>query len=210
MAAVAQVTTYSELQSHVADTLNRTDLTTPITTFIQMAEQSLNRDIRVRRLVDHGILSVTGDDTVLPSAFSSVESWYHDGPTFRGPIEIVNPDMIGQLKRRHGATGTPAFAAIIEGVARYAPAPNGTFSTEFVYWEKVPSLTVSATTNWLLDDHADIYIYAALAETAPYLKDDNRIQVWERQLEKRIEQLHRETEDERFSGTLRRQFKPIG
>ena len=175
-----------------------------------MAEQGLNRDIRVRRLVDHGILSVTGDDTVLPSAFSSVESWYHDGPTFRGPIEIVNPDRIGQLKRRHGATGAPAFAAIIEGIARYAPAPDGTFSTEFVYWEKVPPLTGAAPTNWLLDDHADIYIYATLLETAPYLKDDARIAVWQSVYDQGAELLHRATEDEQFSGTLRRQYRPIG
>lgn len=210
MAAVAQVTTYSELQDHVADTLNRTDLTTPITTFIQMAEEELNRDMRVRKLQDLGTLSVSADGTAMPTDLRSVESWYHDGPTFRGPIEVVNADMIGHLKRRYGATGAPAFAAILGATAIYAPVPDDTFLTKFIYWRKIDLLTTTNTTNWLLDDHADIYIYATLMETAPYLKADNRIQTWSTMLEKRLESLHQATEDQQFSGTLRRQFKPIG
>ena len=142
----------------------------------------------------------------------SVESWYHDSNINgqQGPIEIVNADMISELKRQHGASGVPQFAAIIDKTAIYAPVPNQTFTTRLVYWQKLDVLTAQNTTNWLLDDHSDIYIYATLMETAPYLKDDNRIQVWSAMLDKRLESLSRATEDEQFSGSLRRTFRPIG
>lgn len=212
MAAVASVTTYQELQDHLADTLVRTDLTTSMTTFIQMAEASFKRDKRVRKLSDRGDFSISADGSTLPSDFQSLESWYHDGPTFYGPIEIVNADMLGQLKgfRYGGRTGVPAHAAIVSGTARYAPEPNDTYTTQMTYWRKVDVLSGSNSTNWLLDDHPDIYIYGALVHTAPYLKDDPRLQVWSALLEKAILELDNATEDEMFSGSLRRNFRPIG
>lgn len=212
MAAVAAVTTYQELQDHLADTLVRTDLTTPITTFIQMAEASFNRDKRLRKLSDRGDFSISADGSSLPSDFRSLESWYHNGPEHYGPIEIVNSDMIGHLKgsRYGGQLGVPAHAAIVDGKARYAPAPNTTYTTQMIYWRKVDVLSGSNTTNWLLDDHPDIYIYGALVHTAPYLKDDPRLQVWSALLEKGISELDNATEDEMFSGTLNRHFRPIG
>jgi hypothetical protein len=39
-------------------------------------------------------------------------------------------------------------------------------------------LTVSNTSNWLLADSPDIYLYASLLQAAPYLQDDQRITVW--------------------------------
>jgi hypothetical protein len=40
------ITNYTTLQSTVADYLNRTDLTSIIPTFIQLAESQINRDVR--------------------------------------------------------------------------------------------------------------------------------------------------------------------
>ena len=40
------LSTYAELKAHVADTLNRDDLTSVIPTFIVAAEAQLNRDVR--------------------------------------------------------------------------------------------------------------------------------------------------------------------
>ncbi len=210
MAAVAQVTTYQELQSHLTDTLVRTDIDTPVKTLIQMADAKFKRNKDFRKIQDLGTLSISADGTTLPYDYGSVESWYHDGGTFFGPLEIVSADMIGQLKRRVGQTGPPAYAAIIDGKAIYAPAPDATYPTRFIYWRRVDPLSDSNTTNWLLDDHPDIYIYGALVHSAPYLKDDTRLPMWQSLLKEAVEELTNMTEEEQFSGTLRRQYKPIG
>ncbi len=47
------------------------------------------------------------------------------------------------------------------------------------------------STNWVLDDHPDVYLYGALLETAPYLVDDARIPVWETLFEKRLSNILR-------------------
>lgn len=42
----------------------------------------------------------------------------------------------------------------------------------------VTSLSVSNTTNWLLTNHPDVYLYGTLLEAQPYLMDDARIATW--------------------------------
>lgn len=212
MAAQSQVTTYQELQDHIADTLLRADLATVIKTFIQMAEAGFKRNKKFRKISDRGNFQISADGVSLPSDFQSLESWYHDGNTFFGPIEIVNSDMIGHLKggRFGGATGAPAFAAIVNGKARFAPEPDQTYTTQMIYWRKVSSLSPGNPTNWLLTDHPDIYIYGALLHSAPYLKDDPRLQMWQTLHDTAAEDLSNATEEEQFSGTLNRTFRPIG
>ena len=47
---MATITNYSNLQTTIADFLNRDDLTSVIPTFIQLAEAQMNRDIRHWRM----------------------------------------------------------------------------------------------------------------------------------------------------------------
>lgn len=206
---MALITNYTTLQSHIADELIRTDLTNQIPTFIQSAEAVFNRDPRVRKLADTGGITISADGHSLPSDYRAMESWYHDGPTYYGEIENVGLNMIGNLKASFGTTGVPQFFAVVGGTAKFAPVPNDSFDTQLTYWRKVEPLA-SNSSNWLLDDHSDIYLYGALVESAPFLKDDNRVPLWEGMLEKRIEQLHLATEDEQFSGSMRRNVTPIG
>jgi hypothetical protein len=46
------------------------------------------------------------------------------------------------------------------------------------YYATIPALSVSNTTNWLLTDSPDLYLYGALLQAAPYLQDDQRISTW--------------------------------
>jgi hypothetical protein len=204
------ITNYTTLQSEVADWLNRTDLTAVIPSFIQMAEVRFQRDKRCWKLQNRGTFSVSADGQSLPSDFVSLDSWYHDGPVYFGALEIVGADAIGALKGRFGETGVPRFAAIVDGVVRFAPEPDATYATAMTYWRKASSLSGSTPTNWLLAEHPDLYLYGALAEAAPYLKDDARVAVWKSELEARLNEVERATEAEHWGGNMRRRHRAIG
>ena len=207
---MALVTDYASLQTHVADTLNRGDLTGVVPNFIQQFEAQAKRDFRLRKLSDRGTFAVSADGLAMPTDFYSLESWYHDGSTYFGPISIVTPDQIGKLKGSYGATGVPQFAALVDKVARFAPVPDASYDTQMVYWRTIVSLSATNTTNWLLLAAPDIYIYGALVESAPYLKDDSRLALWQNLLEQRIEALHLATVDAQFGGSIQRTYTPIG
>ena len=53
-------------------------------------------------------------------------------------------------------------------------------------------------------------VAGALVAASPYLQDDARVAVWEHEVEKRIEAIRKKTWNQHFSGTMRRQLRPIG
>ena len=58
------------------------------------------------------------------------------------------------------------------------PPPNTSYSAELLYYAKIPALSDSNTTNWLLTESPDIYLYGALVQSSPYLKEDERVGTW--------------------------------
>ncbi len=202
--------TYAELQSTILDWLNRPDLEAVVPTFIADAEARLNRDTRIRSQVARAVFTVNGDGLDLPTDYAAVDSWHLNGPTYYGALETVNGNALSVLRARY-RSGPPRYVAIEERKAYFAPEPgDASYDTLLSYWRRIPALSDAATTNWFLDAHPDIYRLAALVESAPYLKDDQRTLVWETQLQARLEDLLRATEAEVYSGSLVRRFNAIG
>lgn len=200
---------YASLKAAVADTLDRTDLTSQIPIFIQLAEAKFKRDDRCKKLFSDAP-SITGDDFTMPTDYKSLDSWYHDGSVWYGPIEIVGADQLPEKKARYGITGAPRYAAIMDGKARFAPAPDVTYATKRSYWLKIVALASSSDTNWLLTDHPDAYLYGSLVHSAPYLKDDDRIGVWEGLLDDALNGVETYADKQQFSGNISVQHKVFG
>lgn len=194
---------YTTFKTAVADWLNRDDLTDRIPDFIESAENVLQRDSRVRRLVK-AQFDVDEEEEDLPTAYRALEGLYHDGGTYFGEIEIVSPGYLSEINRRNsGSAGVPSHAAIVDSTTiRFAPPPDDTYNLRIVYWQTVPHLSDSALSNWLLDEHGDLYLYATLVESAPYLRDEERLPMWEAEKEKRIEALHVDNETRQYSGLI--------
>ena len=203
------VTDYTTLQTWIGSVLNRDDanFTADIPNLIQDAEAALRRDGRAKLLTDLSPFVISTEETDLPGDYDSLYGVAHEGPTVFGAINTVALDQINQYKVG-GTTGIPCVAAIISSPdghkLRWGPAPKETFNLRLQYWAKIPSLSAASPTNRFLTEHPDIYRYAALVESAPYLKDDTRIQMWEAQLEKRLNRLDENTQRALFSGSLTR------
>ena len=203
------VTDYTTLQTWIGNVLNRddADFTADIPNFIQDAEAALRRDERARLLTDLSPFAISTEETDLPGDYDSLEGIAHEGPTVFGAINTVALDQINQYKIG-GTTGIPCVAAVISSPnghkLRWGPAPNATFNLRLQYWAKVPNLSDASPTNRFLSEHPDIYRYAALVESAPYLKDDARIAMWQTQLDNRLNQLEKNTGRALFSGSLNR------
>ena len=44
-------------------------------------------------------------------------------------------------------------------------------------------------TNWVLTSHPDVYLFGSLYQAAPYLKDDERVPVWESRYRSALDQI---------------------
>jgi len=60
-----------------------------------------------------------------------------------------------------------------------APTPDDTYTLKVLYYEQPELLGDSNQTNWITDYAPDLLTYAVLLEAAPFLKDDERLKVWQ-------------------------------
>lgn len=200
---MAGISNYGALQTAIADWLVRSDIDDAILTFIDNFESVARRDPRIRFLtsVAFDVDSVEED---LPTDYREVESLWHDGPTFFGEIETVGAGQLGQLGGGSGASGVVAYAALNPDalVVRFAPPPSDTYSLKLWYWATIERLSDELQSNWLLVEHPDIYLYGCLIESAPYVMNDQRVALWRAEYERRLTELHANTQRGQWSGSL--------
>lgn len=173
------LTTYSELQASLASWLNRTDLTDQIKDFITLAEARFNREIRHWRMEVTAGGTIDARRTTLPSDWVETVSLTVD--TARGPRKLAPVSVSEMLDLRFdddNTAGEPAYFHHIAGQQEVFPTPDASYTSTLHYVEKIPALSDSNTTNWLLTHHPDAYLYGALVASAPFLGEDERAQTW--------------------------------
>ena len=180
---------YSELKSSVADWLNRTDLTTAIVDFITLAEAQFNKEIRNRKMIKRATATIDSQYSAVPSDWlQTVDFVIESNPIVT--LEFVTNEKLDKLRETYTSSGTPEFYTIVGQELEVLPVPDSaTLTGELTYYSKIPNLTDTATTNWLLNSNPDIYLYGTLLQSAPYLVDDARIPVWSSLYQKLVKDL---------------------
>ena len=205
--------TYAELQTAIANWLDRGDLEDRIPEFIDLAENRMNRDTRIRQVSSRDFTAT--EEYALPADFRKLISLYHDGASQFGPINMVGLNELPLFKAMHGDTGVPQYAAIVDlasgSLMRFAPEPSGTYTLRMTYETQIAPLSDSVTTNWLLDAASDLYMWASLCEAEGYLQEDSRIAVWSQRYEDAARHYKKDVDNREFGGRLiARPSKSIG
>lgn len=188
--------TYTELKNQIADFLNRTDLDAAIPTFIALSEAQTERQLRVRQMLATATITIDSELETLPSDFLETRSLVLN----TNPVRALNfrtIDSMAMFKASNPQQGTPTDFTVIGSNFQLLPAPDTSYSATLTYYQSIPRLSNTVASNWLLDKAPDIYLYGALINSAPYLKEDARIQTWATYYQGAIDALS--TEDDRAS-----------
>jgi hypothetical protein len=169
---------YSDLKVEVASWLRRADLTAEIPTFVALAEAQMNRRLRVRPMAARLSASWAAEYVNLPADFlAEREVSVADGAGGRHRLAYLAPEPM-DLAALTPSSGRPRFYSLYGGQMRLHPAPDQAYTAELVYLQAIPALSDASPSNWLLAAHPDAYLYGALAQSAPYLKADERLALW--------------------------------
>jgi hypothetical protein len=190
---------YAELKTSVADFLNRQDLTSTIPTFIQLAEADFNRTIRHRSMLTRATAVLDAQFTGLPSDFLEAKNVQLNSTPVVS-LEYVSIEEADRLRAAY-PTGQPQWYTIVGDQIEVAPVPDVEYTIELVYYKKIPTLSDSNTSNWLISNHLDAYLYGSLMHSAPYLKNDERIQVWGTLYKAAIADMNLASEKAEYSGS---------
>jgi hypothetical protein len=167
---------YSGLQATIASYLARTDLTSQIPVFIQMAETRLTRNLRTRPMLKVVTTTVTDGTVTLPTDFLELRDVHIQGNP-NVVFQYQSPDLFFRNELT-STSGITVFYTLIGQEFQFAPVPNGTQTLQMLYYAEPVSLSSTQPSNVYLANYSDALLYASLGEAEMYLMNDARVQSW--------------------------------
>ena len=193
------LSTYSDLKTAVADFLNRDDLTAIVPTFISLAEAQIDRDVRHWRMESRSAITLNSEYVNLPSDWIETIS-LSAGNT--KPIRLASRQAISSKRvGNEDVSGTPYLYAHAAGQIELFPTPHESYAGEIHYYAKIGALSNANTSNWLLLNYPDAYLYGSLIHSAPYLQEDERSGIWAQLYSAAVQKINQSSESSKMSGS---------
>jgi hypothetical protein len=192
---------YSELKTTIADFLNRDDLTSVIPTFIVLAEAQMNRDLRHWKMEQRATGTLSNEYSLLPSDWLETIQVHVTGDgTY--PVQLASRDSIADRRSANNdASGRPRYYSHADSSIELYPSPDADYVIELLYYQKLDSLGDSSPSNWLLIEAPDVYLYASLIHSSPYLQEDARASTWAQLYGAAVQKLNDASDKSRMSGS---------
>jgi hypothetical protein len=125
------------------------------------------------------------------------------------PMQYVTPEIYDRL---YGSTltGTPQMYTIIADEIQLGPIPGSVLTIEMLFYKKFDALTSAATTNWMITNAPDVYLYGCLLEAEPFIMNDPRVQLWATAFKQAITDMQEQDNKDRHSGSALRVMNTSG
>jgi hypothetical protein len=204
------ISTYAELQTAVANWLDRDDLTDRIPEFISLAEARFNRILRLRAMETKQTASTKAGQRnyALPTDYLQMRNLQINTTPIR-PCQYVTPEIYDRL---YGSTltGTPEIYTIIADEIQLGPIPASVQTIEMLFYKRFTNLSTSNVRNWLLTYSPDVYLYASMLEAEPFIMNDARVPLWAQALDRAVSDLQEQDNKDRHSGSALRVMNTSG
>ena len=218
------INTYDTLKVAVSNWLDRSDMADGgslegrVEEFIALAEARMNRTLRLSMMlnVDQTTLGgaaalVAGTrDYALPSGYLQMLDFH----LRTDPITTLSYLTLENMNRMWAGSqgGRPQAYTIFSDNAsgtpvkkvRLGPSPDVAYDYSITFYKKIDALSDSNTTEQMLTDNPDVYLYGALMEAEPFLMNDSRVQLWATALAQSISALQEQDNKDRHSGSAMR------
>lgn len=181
------IETYAGLIDYIGEVLDRTDLEDKIPTFIHLAGIRLNRILLPHARQDTGSMTATAGQAtaLLPTDFKQLIAANIGGV----PLEQVTTAGL-YAGWNNAASGQPRVMSIGNGSAKLAPTPDATYVIALDYIKDITPLSDNASSNWVLEEHTDLYVYGALLQAEAYLSNDERLPLWKMAFDEAIAEVN--------------------
>lgn len=182
----AAVMTYDSLVENVSSYLERTDTATleKIPLFIMLAEQIIASEIKfLGNLTVNTAFMVNGTAIIpKPARWHKTVSMNILVAGGKQPVFLRKYEYLREYWPDATKTGVPQFYADYDYTHwLVAPTPDAAYSFEVLYYQRLQPLDSSNQTNWLTEYAPQALLYGALLQAMPFLKNDDRIPMWQAQ-----------------------------
>ena len=157
---------YTDLQANIAIYMHRTDLGSFIPTAIQLAEGYLFREISPPEIETVVSGTTVSGYAVLPADFGTLQKLTVTANGATRNVEYLNLPIVGTE-----VDASPGYYTFEAGKLRIYGTSTGQAYT-LHYLPGMGALSNTNTSNWLLENAPDLYLYASCLECAKYTRDD--------------------------------------
>jgi hypothetical protein len=182
------ITNYNELKTAIASWMHRTDINDPfyaqIPDYISLAEARINRTFLPRSQEQEDELTCTAGSryVTLPSGVINpiglwLKAWL--------PRQKLTCCLPSELPVKTNATGYPEYWAIDNGNIAFDKLCESAFTFDFRY-TKTFALSSTNTTNYILTNNPDLYLWGALVEASDFVRDSEGVAKYEARFQKAL------------------------
>lgn len=214
------MTTLAQLKTSVDNWLARDDVAVTGTDFPQillLAESDIARDLRCGVQEASTTLTFTGRSEDLPADFLEIRNPFIDDNIRK--FEYQTPQAIressswnnGRVGAFYTIEGSPEdpFATGDDRMKVTIASPasaSSPLSVEVNYYRRFPALVNDTDTNWLIQNHYDIYLYATLRAACEYIQEDELEDRYAGKYERAIEKQQKHENRKRFTAAPKQAY----
>jgi hypothetical protein len=192
--------TYSDLTTAIGNWLQRSDLAALLPNFVQLFEACANRRLRVRQQEATVALTPSNGVVALPSDYLAWRRLTWTGSP-RQELAYVEPSWL-QAAYPDLPSDIPRVFTIEGGNVATMPLDPSSIAIELVYFQQIPSLAAN-TTNWLMSQHPDLYLFGALTEAQAYTVNPDSTALWKARRDELFDEIEKLSNKSRGAGAVR-------
>jgi hypothetical protein len=182
--------TFTSLQSDIRNYLERGGITDPIVyeqipRLITLAERRIARELKIQGF--QRVVNTTLQTGV--AVYPKPDRWRDtisinigtgNGNNTHTAVFARSYEYIRQYWPNETQTDQPEFYADYNyNFWIFGPTPDANYPMEVLYYELPPLLDDTNQTNWLSEYAPNLLLYGSLVEATPFVKDDQRVQLWQ-------------------------------
>jgi hypothetical protein len=180
----ASVMTYDSLVENIQSYLERSDAATleKIPLFIMLAEQIIASQIKFLGNLTVNTSTMTATQAVIdkPARWHKTVSMNVVVAGSRTPVLLRKYEYLREYWPDPAANGVPKFYCDYDYTHwMVAPTPDDDYVFEVLYYERLQPLDSSNQTNWFTTYAPQALLYGTLLQAMPFLKNDERVQLWQ-------------------------------
>jgi len=184
--ATASVMTYTTLVENIQSYLERDDTATvdKIPLFIMLAEQVIASRIKFLGNLTVNTSTMTASTSIIdkPARWHKTVSMNITVDGERQPVLLRKYEYLREYWPNATTTATPIYYSDYDYTHwLVAPTPDAAYTFEVLYYERIQPLDSSNQSNWFTIYAPQALLYGSLLQAMPFLKNDDRIPMWQSQ-----------------------------
>lgn len=193
----ASVMTYDSLVENIQSYLERSDTATldKIPLFIMLAEQIIASQIKFLGNMNVNTSTMVIGQPIIdkPARWHKTVSMNVSVDGVRQPVLLRKYEYLREYTPDATVTGVPAYFGDYDYTHwLVSPSPADAYEFEVLYYERIQPLDSSNQTNWFTIYAPQALLYGSLLQAMPFLKNDERMAMWQQNYDQIIQTLKAE------------------